>query len=405
MKEKYYKYAELLLKKGLCIKKKQPLVISAPIESIDFIRVLTEVACKLNVNDIYYDWYDDELKYTELKYYNIKDIKNSLFWNKKIHNEYAKKNAAFLFLTTSTTDIMKDIDPKKMKVASSHSLKTRNIYRKMQQENKINWCIAAVSTESFGKTVFNNEDNPKEKLWNTIFDICLINKENPIKEWEAKIKENKRICQKLTKLNIKTLIYTNKLGTNLKVELSKNAIWCGGNSNINNKELLVNIPSEEVFTTPNKYKTNGVVYCSKPLIHSGIMINDIFLEFKNGKVVNYDASSGKEELKNIIEFDSESSMLGEIALVDYNSKISNTNILFYETLFDENASCHIALGQGFKECLKNSFKLNNKELEKLGYNQSKNHIDIMIGTKDLDIKAITYDNKEIDIFKNGSFNI
>lgn len=405
MKEKYYKYAELLLKKGLCIKKKQPLVISAPIESIDFIRVLTEVACKLNVNDIYYDWYDDELKYTELKYYNIKDIKNSLFWNKKIHNEYAKKNAAFLFLTTSTTDIMKDIDPKKMKVASSHSLKTRNIYRKMQQENKINWCIAAVSTESFGKTVFNNEDNPKEKLWNTIFDICLINKENPIKEWETKIKENKRICQKLTKLNIKTLIYTNKLGTNLKVELSKNAIWCGGNSNINNKELLVNIPSEEVFTTPNKYKTNGVVYCSKPLIHSGIMINDIFLEFKNGKVVNYDASSGKEELKNIIEFDSESSMLGEIALVDYNSKISNTNILFYETLFDENASCHIALGQGFKECLKNSFKLNNKELEKLGYNQSKNHIDIMIGTKDLDIKAITYDNKEIDIFKNGSFNI
>lgn len=405
MKEKYYKYAELLLKKGLCIKKNQPLVIIAPIESIDFIRVLTEVACKLNINDIYFDWYDDELKYLELKYYKIKDIKKSLFWNKTIHNEYAKKNAAFLFLTSSAPDIMKDIESEKMKVASSQSLKTRNIYRKLQQDNKINWCIAAVSTENFGKTVYGNVDNPKEKLWNTIFDICLINEETPIKSWENKIKENKRICQKLTKLKIKELTYTNSLGTNLTIELSNKAIWCGGNSIINNKELLVNIPSEEVFTTPNKYKTNGVVYCSKPLIHSGIMINDIYLEFKDGKVINYDASSGKEELKNIIEFDKESSMLGEVALVDYNSKISNTNTLFYETLFDENAACHIALGQGFKECLKESTKLNNKELESIGYNNSKNHIDIMIGTKDLNIKAITYDNKEIDIFKDGSFTI
>ena len=202
-----------------------------------------------------------------------------------------------------------------------------------------------------------------------------------------------------------SLHYQNSLGTNLQIELSKNALWCGGSSLINGEEPIVNIPTEEVFTTPNKYKTNGIVHCSKPLIHSGITINDIVLEFKDGKVISYDASSGKSELKNILEFDEESSMLGEVALVDYKSKISASNILFYETLYDENASCHIALGQGFKECLNDSETLTDDDLEKIGYNKSKNHIDIMIGTNDLTITATTYDDKLITIFKNGSFNI
>ena len=206
-------------------------------------------------------------------------------------------------------------------------------------------------------------------------------------------------------MKIKTLHYQNSLGTDLTIGLSESAIWCNGTSIINGHEPIVNIPTEESFTTPNKFKTNGIVYTSLPLIHSGITINDIRLEFKNGKVINYDASSGKEELKNILEFDSESNMLGECALVDKNTKIALSNVLFYETLFDENASCHIALGNGFKECLYNGENLNKDELEKLGYNKSKNHVDIMIGTKDLNITATTYDNKEILIFKDGSFNI
>ena len=160
-----------------------------------------------------------------------------------------------------------------------------------------------------------------------------------------------------------------------------------------------------MFTTPNKSKTTGIVYTSLPLIHSGIMINDICLEFIDGKVVKYSAKSGEEELKNILEMDSESSMLGEVALVDKNTKIAMSGKLFYETLYDENASCHIALGRGFKECLKDGENLTDENLENIGYNKSKNHVDIMIGTKDLNITAITYDNKEIELFKDGSFNI
>lgn len=405
MKEKYYKYAKVLLEKGLCINKGEPLVINAPVDSIDFIRVLTEVACSLGVNDIYYDWYDDELKHTCLKYYDQTSIKNSHFWDKSIHDEYAKKHAAFLFLVSSNPSIMNDIDSKKLKVASDQSLFTRELYREMQSNNEVDWCIASVSTDTWGKLLFPNSNNPKEELWNTIFDICLINEDDPLIAWDNKMKQNKEICNKLNNLNIKSLHYKNSLGTDLSIELTEHAIWCGGSSKINGREPVVNIPTEEVFTTPNKLKTNGKVYTSLPLIHSGIMIKDICLEFKDGKVINYSASSGVEELKNILETDDESNMLGECALVDKTSKIAKSNILFYETLFDENASCHIALGRGFKECLPEGDKLTEEALEKVGYNKSKNHVDIMIGTNDLNITATTYDNKEILIFKNGSFNI
>lgn len=405
MEELYYKYAELLLKKGLCIKKKQALVLNAPVEAIDFIRVLTEVACKMGIKEIYYDWYDDNLKHTMLKYYDAKDIKKSSFWNKKIHDDYAKKDAAFLFLTSSNPSIMNDIDDIKLRVAAKHSLKTRKTYRTMQSNNEVSWCIASVATTTWGKILFPDSETPRDDLWNLIFDICHIKEDKPLDVWTNIIKNNKRLCQKLTKLNIKSLHYTNSLGTDLTVELARRAIWCGGSSKIKCRSPIVNIPSYEVFTTPNKFKTNGVVYASMPLVHSGVIIEDICLEFKDGRVVNYDASNGKKVLKNIIETDKEANMLGEVALVDKVSKIALSNKLFYETLFDENAACHIAVGGGFKECYLNGEKLSKNYLEKIGYNKSKNHVDIMIGTKDLMVTAKTYSDKEIIIFKDGSFNI
>ena len=405
MKDKFYKYAYLLLTKGLYIKENQPLLINAPIDSIDFVRVLTQVACELNVRDIYYDWTDEELKHTTLSYFNEEDIKNSRFWNKTIHDEYAKKDAAFLFLTSSGNNIMDDINPEKMKIASQQSLNTRAIYREKQSNNNISWCIASVATQRWADLLFGSVLNNKEKLWELIFDICLVNEEEPCNAWTKKMENNALMCQKLNNLNIKELHYQSNNGTNFKVELSENVIWCGGSSNIKGENLIVNLPTEEVFTTPNKFKTNGIIYTSLPLVHSGIIIKDIMLEFVDGKVINFDASEGKEELKNILEFDQESSMLGEIALVDKNSKIAKSNVLFYETLYDENASCHIAVGRGFKECLHNGDSLKENELEEIGYNNSKNHVDMMIGTKDLNITAITYDNQEILIFKDGSFNI
>ena len=405
MQEKFYKYAHLILTKGLCINEYQPLLINAPIEAIEFVRVLTEVACELNIRDIYYDWTDESLKYTQLKYFNEDEIKESRFWNKSIYDEYAKKDAAILFLITTGDNIMKDIESSKLKIAASNSLNTRKLYREKQSNNEIDWCIASVATKEWGELLFPNEENSLELLWETIFDICLVNTDNPEEEWTKKMKENHQMCQKLTNMNIKELHYTCSNGTNLTVGLPKNAIWCGGSSRIKGRDPIVNMPTEEVFTTPNKYTTNGIIYSSLPLVHSGITIKDIMLEFVDGKITNFDASTGKEELQNIIELDEESSMLGELALVDKNSKIAKSNILFYETLYDENASCHIAVGRGFKECIKDAQNLSDNELKEIGYNNSQNHVDIMVGTNDLNITAITYDNKEILIFKDGSFNI
>ena len=405
MQEKFYKYAHLLLTKGLCINEKQPLLINAPISEIEFVRVLTKVACELNIKDIYYDWTDEELKHTQLQYLSESELKESRFWDKSIHDEYAKKDAAFLFLISSGNNIMNDIAPNKLKVVSSHSLHTRKLYREKQSNNRLDWCIASVATKEWGKLIFPNDENSYEKLWDTIFDICLINTANPEEAWTNKMRENSKICEKLTKLRIKELHYKSSNGTDLTVEITENAIWCGGSSLIKGREPIVNIPTEEVFTTPNKFTANGIIYSSLPLVHSGIVIKDIMLEFKEGKIVNFEASEGKEELRNIIELDEESSMLGELALVDKKSKIAESNILFFETLYDENASCHIAVGRGFKECLKDSENMTDSDLKNLGYNNSQNHVDIMIGTNDLNIVATTYDNKEILIFKDGSFNI
>ena len=405
MQEKYYKYAHLLLERGLYIKKEEPLVVSAPIEAIDFVRVLTDVACGLGVNDIYYDWYDSELEHTQLKYYDFEAIQNSRFWNKEIHDEYAKRGSGFLFLLAADPDIMSDIPANKMKIANDKSLQSRKLYRELQSNNQVDWCIASVATDKWGRILFPNSTNPKNDLWETIFDICLINEENPLLAWDNKMKNNHDMCTKLDNLKIKSLHYRNSIGTDLVIELSEGATWCGGSSIINGREPIVNIPTEEVFTTPNKYKTNGIVCTSLPLIHNGVMITDIKLEFKDGRVVRYYASKGQDELKNIIEMDEESCMLGECALVDKNSKIALRKMLFYETLFDENASCHIALGRGFKECLTNGDDLTEEELESVGYNKSKNHVDMMIGTNDLNIVATTYENHEVVIFNNGSFNI
>ena len=395
MEENYKKYAELLLKRCLCIKKGQPLFISTSIEVLDFIRVLTNTALKLGVKDIYYDYNDPYIKHDHLKYLNKNDIKDNLLFNKKMYDEYTKKGAAILMLCGTNTDIMSDIDNNKLDFTAKLANTSRKYFKEKQLNNEIPWCIAAVSTKDHAKKVFPNSENPVNDLWNAIFKMCLVDKENPIKEWNNKIKTNNIRVVKLNKINITKLIYKNKLGTNLTIGL-KNNIWCGANSKMKDgRSLLVNMPSEEIFTSPDKNSINGIVYASKPLIYNGNTIEDFWIEFTNGKVINYVAKKGKNILKSIINTKG-GNKLGEVALVDINSPISKSNILFYETLYDENASCHLALGEGFLEC--------SKDKNPTWLNKSDTHVDFMIGDNTLNIEAIT-DKGSISIMKDGKFTI
>lgn len=399
MNENYKKYANLLINKCLSVKPNQPLLISAPIECIDFVRVVATTALETGVKDIHFDLTDDFLKHEELKYLSNEELTNSKLFNKSIFDEYAKKDAAFLMLYGDDPEIMSDIDKAKISYTGKLFRTSRPLYKERQLKYEVPWCIASVATEGWAKKVLPNSKTPKEDLWNLIFEMCLVNTPDPIEAWNKKIEMNKLFTEKMNSLKIKKLIYKNDLGTDFEIGFTDN-IWCGaGGHSTEDMPIIVNMPSEEIFTSPNKYTANGIVYASKPLVYNSSLINNFWLKFENGKVIDYDAEVGKEILKSILEIEN-GNYLGEVALVDVNSPISKSGILFYETLYDENASCHLALGEGFLECIKSD-----KTLDEVGINKSKTHVDFMIGTDDLDVIAETEDKKLVKIIENGSFKI
>lgn len=397
------KYIKLLLERCLNFNKSKSLLISYEKVNKSFVDHVVEYAKTLGVNDIYLD--EDDINTTKEKLENLTldEIEQDPYFDKTIWDEYAKKNASFLMLETEFPNELEDIDPLKIAKAKYINRTTRELFRKKEASNEIPWCIAALPNEKWARSIFPNEDNAYEKLYEVILNMCMVDKEDPIKSWNEHLNKLKKLSTKLTDLKITKLHYKNSLGTDLTIELPSDVIWnsAAGSEDSN---MLVNMPSYEIFTSPNYLKTNGIVYSAKPLIYGGGKIDEFYIEFKDGKVVNYDAKKGKEILKQIIESDENSCYLGEVALVNNNSPISNTNLVFGTTLFDENASCHLALGDGFPDSIKDGLTMTKEELLGKGINQSKNHVDFMIGTKDLEIKAETKEGS-ILIFENGNFVI
>ena len=396
------KYAEVLLKTCLKVEENQPLFISFNTERLDFVRIVSEEAYKIGVKDIYFDMSDPYLKHEALKYLEIEDLKQLSFWNKEMWNVYARKHAAFLMLASETPGLMKDIDPKKMSELIRYSQETREEFEAYRDKSELAWCIAAVPTKAWADELFDNNENSVNMLWNKIFEICSIDQEDPVKIWNDKLDLLKKRASKLNEKKIKTLIYKDNKN-NFKIGLPDNHNWASGCERLaNGKEVLVNFPTEEVFTSPDCRSAEGIVFSSKPLEYQGVILDNFQIEFKDGVVTNFKAEKGEETLKEMINICENSNMLGEVALVPYDSPISNTNMVFLETLFDENAACHLALGDSFTECI-NEVGTKEDLFNKFNMNNSKSHVDFMIGTKDLNIKGITQDNKEIDIFINGNF--
>lgn len=403
MEELENKYIELLLKRCINFNKSKSLLISYDKVNKKFIEKVVIEARKLGVTDIYTDEEDYKLTYNKLKNQTKEQIINDPYFDKSIWDEYAKKDASFLMFDTEFPNVFNDIDKEKLVVSKNKMRETRKLFREKETSYQISWCIAALPNEIWAKSLFPNDDNAYEKLFKVICEMCMVDKENPIESWNNYIEQVKKQTNKLNDLQITKLTYKNKLGTNLTVSLPKNIKWLSA-ADDGDDNMLVNMPSYEIFSSPDYRYTEGIVYSSKPLMYGGGKIDKFYLEFKEGKVVNYDAKEGKEILKGIIESDNKSSYLGEIALVNNNSPISNTGLVFGTTLFDENASCHLALGDGFPDCIENGLKMNRDELLELGINHSENHVDFMIGTPDLEIQAETENGPKL-IFKNGNFVI
>ena len=295
---------------------------------------------------------------------------------------------------------MDDIEPEKIAIMTKQSRESRPIYRKMVEHCELPWCIAAYPGKRWAKEIFPNSQNSYQELKEAIYKICMIDKNDPINCWELQLEKMSLTIKYLNSLALTKLNYQNSLGTDLTIHLPESYSF----ESAKDGKVIVNMPSYEVFTSPIYNKTEGIVYSSKPLCYSGAIINEFWLRFEKGRVVDYGAKTGEKILKEIIEADKNSCYLGECALVENNSPISNLGLIFGTTLIDENASCHLALGSGFPECIKNGIKMSDEQLLAHGINVSKSHVDFMIGTPDLTIVGTTKDNKKIPIFVNGNFS-
>lgn len=399
MNELENKYIELLLGRCLNVNASKSLFISFDHINRDFVEKVIKKAKEMGFTDICLDESDIFVLHDKLKNSTIEEIEKDPYHNKEMWNVYAQKGANFLMLETEFPGVMEDVDSKKIDLVTRINRSTRSIFRKLETSYQIPWVIAVVPNELWAKSLFPNSANPNEELFMKICQMCMVDTEDPILSWNQLILENKKQVDWLNSLNIKALHYTNGLGTDLAIYLPEKHIWVGtGHSS----GMIVNMPSYEIFTSPDYRKTQGIVYSSKPLYYGGGKVDEFFVEFKDGKVVNFGAKEGYELLKSIIEGDPQSCYLGEVALVNYDSPISNTGLVFGTTLFDENAACHLAFGNAFPPATLGTQGLSPEQLLAMGLNVSTSHVDFMIGTPDLMIEADTGESKKL-IFKNGNF--
>jgi aminopeptidase len=401
-------YARLIVKTGVNLQKDQTLVIFSPIEVASFTRLVAQCAYDEGAKDVVVRWEDEKL--SKIKYLSAPDaaLENVPEWQKDFYLSYAREGAAFVNIYAEDPELMKDVDPNRIMKASKAIGTAIREYRERRMNNQNRWVVVSVPTVSWAKKVFPeaSETEAVNKLWDVIFKTVRADQDNPVEAWKEHCQNLKKRREYFAENPMKSLHIQNSLGTDLHVDLPEGNIWLGGSEfSPDGVEFVANMPTEELFTVPKKTGVNGKVVSSMPLNHNGSLIENFFLEFKDGKVVNFQAEKGYETLKNIVETDEGSCYLGELALVPYHSPISNLNILFYNTLYDENASCHLAIGKAYPVCIKNGDKMSKEELEAVGVNDSLTHVDFMFGTEDLNITGTSTNGEEVAIFRNGNFVI
>ena len=406
--EKLAKYAELIVKAGVNLQPGQTLVLSSPIESAPFARMVAETAYKHGAREVVMNWNDELSK--KIKYVKAPTEIFDEFpeWMKDFYLFYSRGGAAFVSIYAEDPELMKEVEPDRIMRAQKAANSAIKEHRERLMSNYNAWNVVSVPTVSWAKKVFPEmtESEAVEALWEAILAAVRVDTPDPVAAWKAHKETLEKTIHWLNSKQFRQLHYQNSLGTDLTVTLPEGHLWTGG-AEVTQQgiDFIANMPTEEVFTLPYKNGVNGHVVSSMPLQYNGKLIENFSLTFRDGKIVDYTAENGFESLKGLIETDEGSHYLGEVALVPYDSPISNAGILYYNTLFDENASCHFAIGKAYPVCLKNGAEMNKSELEAAGVNDSLVHEDFMIGTPDLEIMGITSSGEKIPVFKNGNFAV
>ena len=399
-------YAKVIVKMGANVQKGQDVVINASTEIAYFVEYVVSECYKAKARSVTVEWNNDAVARLKNKNENVDVLADLPKWRLEKLQHRCDTLPAMIYLESNDPDAFNGLDQDKM---TKVRMKTGPIIMKYreQMDNKYQWTIVGIPGEKWAKKVFPNEtkSNAVKKLWDAILTTTRVYG-NPVENWRLHNKNIKDKCNYLNNLEIKELHYEASNGTNFTVGLDKTALFAGGSdTTLRGIEYNPNMPTEECFTSPNKKTANGVVYSSKPLSVMGKVVVDFGFRFKDGKIVEVLAKDKehKEILEKLISLDEGASMLGEVALVPFDSPVNQTGLLFFNTLYDENACCHLAIGRAFNECIKGYQNMSEEEIAKVDLNKSMIHVDFMIGTADLKITATTYNGKEVVIFKDGTW--
>ena len=397
-------YARLIVRKGINVQKGQDVLVYAELDQPEFVKLVVEECYKAKARQVTVQWNYQPLEKVHARYQTVKTMGKVEAWQEARQQHWVDTLPCRLYIISEDPDGLKGINMEKLAKARQLSYPILKPYID-QREGKQQWCIAAAPGVAWAKKMFPQLPKGKavERLWEQIIAASRVN-EDPVAAWEKHNEDLRKRCEYLNSLKIQKLHYTADNGTDLTVGMIPEAIFCGGAEK--SRQGIVfnpNIPTEECFISPKRGEAEGIVYSTKPLSYQGQLINEFYMRFEGGKVVEAHAKVGEELLNTLLDMDEGARYLGECALVPQQSPICQSGLLFYNTLFDENAACHLAIGMGFADTIRDHHDKTLEECRALGINDSMIHEDFMIGCDTMNIDAECEDGKTVPIFRNGNW--
>lgn len=407
MEEKLREYAHLIVSVGLNLQKGQTLILSSPVECAPFARLCASAAYDLGAGEVVLNWTDDYITHERFLRAQDAAFETPRTWRRAFFTDYANEGAAYLRIDAEDPETLLGVSPARLVAAQRTSSAERETFDRLQMANGFPWCVAGAPIAAWARKVFpdRSEGDAVAALWDAILKTVRVTGDgNAEARWREHITLLTARKEKLNALHFKSLHYTNSLGTDLTIELPDDHLWAAGNSETPaGVDFVANLPTEEIFTAPLKTGVNGTVCAALPLVNNGSIIEDIRFTVREGRIVEARASRGEDVLNAAIAVDDGARYFGEVALVPYDSPIRSSGLLFYNTLYDENASCHLAFGEAYPECIAGGERMTREELDAHGLNHSLTHVDFMVGTADLSITGTTHDGRELPVFRSGNF--
>ena len=404
--ENLKKYARLIAETGVNVQDNHTVVLQISVNQAPLARLITEEAYRLGAAEVIVQWSDETIQREFLAHAATDRIENVPQYKIDQADDWIAKGASRISVVSSNPDALAGVDAQRVAAFQAANGKALVNLRKATQANKVSWTVVAAASEGWAAKVFPELATSEEQvdaLWNEIFKTTRIYEENPVIAWDI---HDKKLQEKAAELNEQqfTALHYTAPGTDLTIGLPKNHLWEGaGSYNARGEEFMANMPTEEVFTAPDSRRDDGYVSSTKPLSYAGTIISGMKFTFKDGKVVDFSAEQGEEALKNLLAIDEGAKHLGEVALVPDPSPISQSGLIFYNTLFDENASNHLAFGSAYAFNLQGGTEMSEEELAEAGLNRSQTHVDFMVGSDKMNIDGMKEDGTIVPVFRNGDW--